>query len=154
MDLGAAPGSWSQYAVTQVSGKKRIIACDILPIEPIIGVDFLQGDFCDPLVFQALIELIGEQKVQVVLSDMAPNMSGNSAIDAPKSLYLAELALEMCRHTLVPGGSFLVKTFQGEGFNEYFREVCSLFTKVKIRKPDASRARSREVYIVAMGYKP
>lgn len=153
VDLGAAPGGWSQYVATQIGGKGRIIACDILPMDPMVGVDFLQGDFRDPLVLQALLERVGEQKVQVVLSDMAPNMSGTPAVDIPKSMYLVELALDMCRDVLTPGGSFLVKVFQGEGFDEYLREIRSLFTKVKIRKPDASRARSREVYIVATGRK-
>lgn len=153
VDLGAAPGCWSQYVSTQIGGKGRIIACDILPMDPMVGVDFLQGDFRDPLVLQALLERVGEQKVQVVLSDMAPNMSGTPAVDIPKSMYLVELALDMCRDVLAPGGSFLVKVFQGEGFDEYLREIRSLFTKVKIRKPDASRARSREVYIVATGRK-
>ncbi|CAK8743870.1 Ribosomal RNA large subunit methyltransferase E [Sodalis praecaptivus] len=153
VDLGAAPGGWSQYVATQIGGKGRIIACDILPMDPMVGVDFLQGDFRDPLVLQALLERLGEQKVQVVLSDMAPNMSGTPAVDIPKSMYLVELALDMCRDVLAPGGSFLVKVFQGEGFDEYLREIRSLFTKVKIRKPDASRARSREVYIVATGCK-
>ncbi|WP_413735403.1 23S rRNA (uridine(2552)-2'-O)-methyltransferase RlmE [Sodalis sp. RH21] len=153
VDLGAAPGGWSQYVATQIGKKGRIIACDILPMDPIVGVDFLQGDFRDPLVLQALLERVGEAKVQVVMSDMAPNMSGTPAVDIPKAMYLVELALEMCRDVLAPGGSFLVKVFQGEGFDEYLREIRSLFTKVKIRKPDASRARSREVYIVATGRK-
>ncbi|BAE73645.1 Ribosomal RNA large subunit methyltransferase E [Sodalis glossinidius str. 'morsitans'] len=153
VDLGAAPGGWSQYVATQIGGKGRIIACDILPMDPMVGVDFLQGDFREPLVLQALLERVGEQKVQVVVSDMAPNMSGTPAVDIPKSMYLVELALDMCRDVLAPGGNFLVKVFQGEGFDEYLREIRSLFTKVKIRKPDASRARSREVYIVATGRK-
>ncbi|RLR17601.1 23S rRNA (uridine(2552)-2'-O)-methyltransferase, partial [Sodalis-like symbiont of Bactericera trigonica] len=124
-----------------------------LPMDPMVGVDFLQGDFREPLVLQALLERVGEQKVQVVSSDMAPNMSGTPAVDIPKSMYLVELVLDMCRDVLAPGGSFLVKVFQGEGFDEYLREIRALFTKVKIRKPDASRARSREVYIVATGRK-
>jgi 23S rRNA (uridine2552-2'-O)-methyltransferase len=153
VDLGAAPGGWSQYVAGQIGRKGRIIACDILPMDPIVGVDFLQGDFRDPLVLKALLERVGEGKVQVVMCDMAPNMSGTPAVDIPKAMYLAQLALEMCRDVLAPGGSFLVKVFQGEGFDEYLREIRSLFTKVKIRKPDASRARSREVYIVATGRK-
>lgn len=153
LDLGAAPGGWSQYVATQIGGRGRIIACDILPMDPMVGVDFLQGDFRDSLVLQALLERVGEQKVQVVLSDMAPNMSGTPAVDIPKSMYLVERALDMCRDVLAPGGSFLAKVFQGEGFDEYLREIRSLFTKVKIRKPDASRARSCEVYIVATGRK-
>ncbi|WP_339036563.1 23S rRNA (uridine(2552)-2'-O)-methyltransferase RlmE [Serratia symbiotica] len=153
VDLGAAPGGWSQYVATQIGGAGRIFACDILPMDPIVGVDFLQGDFRDEWVLKALLERVGESKVQVVMSDMAPNMSGTPAVDISRSMYLVELALEMCRDVLAPGGSFLVKVFQGDGFDEYLREIRSLFTKVKIRKPDASRARSREVYIVATGRK-
>ncbi|MDU0893294.1 MAG: 23S rRNA (uridine(2552)-2'-O)-methyltransferase RlmE [Escherichia coli] len=148
------PGGWSQYVVTQIGGKGRIIACDLLPMDPIVGVDFLQGDFRDELVMKALLERVGDSKVQVVMSDMAPNMSGTPAVDIPRAMYLVELALEMCRDVLAPGGSFVVKVFQGEGFDEYLREIRSLFTKVKVRKPDSSRARSREVYIVATGRKP
>jgi len=153
VDLGAAPGGWSQYVVQQIGNKGRVIACDILPMDPIVGVDFLQGDFREELVVNALLERVGDQKVQVVMSDMAPNMSGTPAVDIPRSMYLVELALEMCRDILAPGGSFVVKVFQGDGFDEYLREIRSLFTKVKIRKPDASRSRSREVYIVATGRK-
>lgn len=151
VDLGAAPGGWSQYVVTQIGNAGRIIACDILPMDPIVGVDFLQGDFRDELVLSALMERVGDNKVQVVMSDMAPNMSGTPAVDIPRAMYLVELALEMLRDVLEPGGSFLVKVFQGDGFDEYLRQIRSLFTTVKIRKPDASRARSREVYIVATG---
>ncbi|NJD00007.1 23S rRNA (uridine(2552)-2'-O)-methyltransferase RlmE [Candidatus Erwinia dacicola] len=153
VDLGAAPGGWSQYVVTQIGLKGRVIACDILPMDPIVGVDFLQGDFRDELVLKALLDRVGDTKVQVVMSDMAPNMTGTPAVDIPRSMYLCELALEMCRDVLAPSGSFLVKVFQGDGFEEYLREIRSLFTKVKIRKPDASRSRSREVYIVATGRK-
>lgn len=153
VDLGAAPGGWSQYAVTQIGRKGRIIACDILRMDPIEGVEFLQGDFCDSLVLKALFERLGEQKVQVVLSDMAPNMSGTPAVDIPKSMYLVGLALDMCRDVLARNGSFLVKVFQGEGVEEYLREIRSLFTKVRIRKPEASRTHSREMYIVATGCK-
>lgn len=154
VDLGAAPGGWSQYVVTQIGVAGRIVACDILPMDPIVGVNFLQGDFRDELVLKALLERVGNKsKVQVVMSDMAPNMSGTPAVDIPRSMNLVELALEMCRDVLAPGGSFLVKVFQGDGFDEYLREIRFLFAKVKIRKPDASRARSREVYIVATGRK-
>ena len=151
VDLGAAPGGWSQYVVTHIGNSGRVIACDILPMDPIVGVDFLQGDFRDELVLKALTDRVGEDKVQVVMSDMAPNMSGAPSVDIPRSMYLVELALEMAKDVLAPGGSFLVKVFQGEGFDEYLTQIRSLFTKVKIRKPDASRARSREVYIVATG---
>lgn len=153
VDLGAEPGGWSQYVVTQIGNSGRVIACDILPMDPIVGVDFLQGDFRDELVLKALTDRVGEDKVQVVMSDMAPNMSGTPSVDIPRSMYLVELALEMAKDVLAPGGSFLVKVFQGEGFDEYLTQIRSLFTKVKIRKPDASRARSREVYIVATGRK-
>ncbi|MGZ8106861.1 23S rRNA (uridine(2552)-2'-O)-methyltransferase RlmE [Proteus mirabilis] len=153
VDLGAAPGGWSQYVVQQLGNKGRIIACDLLPMDPIVGVDFLQGDFRDELVLKALLDRVGDNKVQVVMSDMAPNMSGIPAVDIPRSMYLVELALDMCRDVLAPGGSFIVKVFQGEGFDEYLGQIRSLFTKVKVRKPDASRSRSREVYIVATGRK-
>ncbi|MGK2959798.1 MAG: 23S rRNA (uridine(2552)-2'-O)-methyltransferase RlmE [Candidatus Malihini olakiniferum] len=153
VDLGAAPGGWSQYVATQIGNVGRIIACDILPIDPIVGVDFLQGDFRDELVLNALIALVGDNKVQVVMSDMAPNMSGTPAVDISRAMYLVDLALEMCLDVLTPHGSFLVKVFQGDGFDKYLRQIRSLFTAVKIRKPDASRTRSREVYIVATGRK-
>lgn len=153
VDLGAAPGGWSQYSVEQVGDKGRVIACDILPMDPIAGVDFLQGDFREEAVLAALLERVGDSKVDVVMSDMAPNMSGTPAVDQPRSMYLVELALDMCRQVLAPNGAFVVKVFQGAGFEEYLKEVRSLFTVVKSRKPDSSRARSREVYIVATGFK-
>ncbi|MDP8051075.1 23S rRNA (uridine(2552)-2'-O)-methyltransferase RlmE [Pasteurella atlantica] len=153
VDLGAAPGGWSQYAVSQIGGKGRVIACDILDMNPIAGVDFLQGDFREETVLHALLERVGEKKVDVVMSDMAPNFSGLPSVDIPRSMYLVELALDMCRQVLTKNGSFVVKVFQGEGFDEYLKEIRSMFTKVKVRKPEASRGRSREVYIVAMGYK-
>ncbi|MGL4860789.1 MAG: 23S rRNA (uridine(2552)-2'-O)-methyltransferase RlmE [Enterobacteriaceae bacterium] len=153
VDLGAAPGGWSQYAVTQIGEQGRVIACDILPMDPIVGVDFLQGDFRDKEVLDALLARVGDAKVQVVMSDMAPNMSGMPAVDIPRAMYLVELALDMCRDVLAPGGSFIVKVFQGEGFDDYLRQIRALFTRVKVRKPEASRARSREVYIVATGRK-
>ena len=153
VDLGAAPGGWSQYVASLIGNKGRIIACDLLPMDPIVGVDFLQGDFRDEAVLNALLERVGEEKVQVVMSDMAPNMSGQPAVDIPRAMYLVELALDMSKDVLAPNGSFIVKVFQGEGFEEYLKTVRSLFKTVKIRKPEASRARSREVYIVAMGMK-
>lgn len=153
VDLGAAPGGWSQYVASLIGSKGRIIACDLLPMDPIVGVDFLQGDFRDEAVLNTLLERVGEEKVQVVMSDMAPNMSGQPAVDIPRAMYLVELALDMCKDVLAPNGSFIVKVFQGEGFEEYLKTVRSLFKTVKIRKPEASRARSREVYIVAMGMK-
>jgi 23S rRNA (uridine2552-2'-O)-methyltransferase len=153
VDLGAAPGGWSQFAVEQVGAAGRVIACDLLQMDPIAGVDFLQGDFRDEGVLHAILERVGSEKIGLVMSDMAPNMSGNLGADQPRAMYLVELALEMCRDVLAKNGSFVVKVFQGEGFDQYVRDVRELFTSVKIRKPDSSRARSREVYIVASGFK-
>ncbi|WP_432463650.1 23S rRNA (uridine(2552)-2'-O)-methyltransferase RlmE [Agarivorans sp. QJM3NY_33] len=153
VDLGAAPGGWSQYCVEQLGLNGHVIACDILPMDPIAGVDFLCGDFREEDVLNALLERVGEKKVDVVLSDMAPNMSGNSNVDQSRAMYLVELALEMCREVLAPKGCFVVKVFQGEGFDRYLQNVRSMFSSVKTRKPDSSRARSREVYIVASGFK-
>ena len=153
VDLGAAPGGWSQYAVEQVGDKGRVIACDLLPMDPIAGVDFLQGDFRDEAVLAALLERVGDGKVDVVMSDMAPNMSGTLAVDQPRSMYLVELALDMCRQVLAADGSFVVKVFQGVGSEEYLKAVRGMFKTVRVRKPDSSRARSREVYIVATGFK-
>ncbi|KKD01657.1 23S rRNA (uridine(2552)-2'-O)-methyltransferase RlmE [Photobacterium halotolerans] len=153
VDLGAAPGGWSQYAASVVGDSGQVIACDILPMDSLPGVSFLQGDFREEAVLDALLERIQPAMVDVVLSDMAPNMSGNLASDQPRAMYLVELALDMCRQVLAPNGSFAVKVFQGEGFDQYLAEVRSMFKAVKIRKPDSSRDRSREVYIVATGYK-
>ncbi|MBR9856863.1 MAG: 23S rRNA (uridine(2552)-2'-O)-methyltransferase RlmE [Gammaproteobacteria bacterium] len=153
VDLGAAPGGWSQYSVEQVGLKGKVIACDLLAMDPIAGVDFLQGDFRDEAVLNALLERVGEDKVDVLLSDMAPNMSGTPEVDQPRSMYLVELALDMCRQVLAPKGSFVVKVFQGTGFDEFLLEVRRSFSSVRVRKPDSSRPRSREVYIVATGFK-
>ncbi|ADN77083.1 23S rRNA Um-2552 2'-O-methyltransferase [Ferrimonas balearica DSM 9799] len=153
VDLGAAPGGWSQYATEQVGQDGMVIACDILPMDPIAGVDFLQGDFREEAVLNALLTHIGDEKVDVVMSDMAPNFSGAGAVDQPRAMYLVELAFDMCHQVLKKNGAFVVKVFQGEGFDQYLQEVRSVFGNVKIRKPDSSRARSREVYIVASGYK-
>ncbi|MBE1277531.1 MULTISPECIES: 23S rRNA (uridine(2552)-2'-O)-methyltransferase RlmE [Enterovibrio] len=153
VDLGAAPGGWSQYAAEQVGDNGQVIACDILPMDSLPGVSFLQGDFREEAVLNALLDRIQPDMVDVVMSDMAPNMSGNLASDQPKAMYLVELAMEMCREVLAPNGAFIVKVFQGEGFDQYLAEVRKMFKAVKIRKPDSSRARSREVYIVATGYK-
>ncbi|MBO1271538.1 MULTISPECIES: 23S rRNA (uridine(2552)-2'-O)-methyltransferase RlmE [Shewanella] len=153
VDLGAAPGGWSQVAVKLVGEQGKLVACDILPMDPIVGVDFLQGDFREESVLETLLQMVGDDKVDVVLSDMAPNMSGSDATDQPRAMYLVELALDMCHQVLAPGGSFAVKVFQGEGFDEYMKAVKQAFTTVKTRKPESSRARSREVYLVATGYK-
>lgn len=153
VDLGAAPGGWSQVAVKHIGDQGKVIACDILPMDPIVGVDFLQGDFREDNVLEALLEQVGDTKVDIVLSDMAPNMSGAGVVDQPRAMYLVELALDMCHQVLAPNGSFAVKVFQGEGFEQYMKDVKSAFKVVKTRKPESSRARSREVYLVATGYK-
>lgn len=153
VDLGAAPGGWSQYASQIVGDNGKLIACDILPMDPIVGVDFLQGDFREEAVLDALLDRIDGKNVDVVLSDMAPNLSGNNAADQARSVYLCELALDMCHQVLKPGGSIAIKVFQGEGFDEFMRDVRQSFTSIKTRKPDSSRSRSREVYLVACGYK-
>ena len=153
VDLGAAPGGWSQYVTKVVGEDGLVIACDILPMDPLAGVSFLQGDFCEENVLNELLNKIGGKNVDVVMSDMAPNMSGNDAIDQAKSMYLVELALDMCHQVLKINGSFVVKVFMGEGFEPFMKELYKAFKIVKTRKPESSRARSREVYLVATGYK-
>ena len=149
LDLGAAPGGWSQVAAKIVGKTGQVIASDILPIEEIPGVDFLQGDFTEMSIYDALLNLTKGQKMNTVLSDMAPNMSGQLSVDQPKSMYLAELALDMAVKTLTPNGHFLVKVFQGDGFDAYVQIARQTFKKVVIKKPRASRARSKEVYLLA-----
>ncbi len=153
VDLGAAPGGWSQIAARKVGTQGRVIASDILPMDSLAGVDFIQGDFTEDEVFEALMALLGPGKADLVISDMAPNMSGVADVDQPKAMYLVELALDMARSTLKQGGCFVAKVFQGEGFDEYLRQAKELFKTVVIRKPDASRSRSREVYLVGKGFK-
>ncbi len=152
VDLGAAPGSWSQVAADIVGSKGRVVALDILPMDPLPGVEIIEGDFREQEVFDQLLALLGERPVDLVLSDMAPNISGMTSVDLPRAMYLVELALDLCRRVLKPGGTFVVKVFQGPGFDEYVKEVRRSFGKVVIRKPDASRPRSREVYLVARNY--
>ena len=149
LDLGAAPGGWSQVAAKIVGHTGQVIASDILPIEEISGVDFLQGDFTESSVYEKLLSMTKGQKMNTVLSDMAPNMSGQLSVDQPKSMYLAELALDMTIKTLTPNGHFLVKVFQGDGFDTYVQIARQTFKKVAIKKPKASRARSKEVYLLA-----
>lgn len=153
MDLGSAPGGWSQVISRKLGNKCRIIATDILPMDPIEHVDFIQGDFTDEEVFQRILTAMEGAQADLVLSDMAPNISGVAAADQASSIYLVELALDMARRVLKPGGSFAVKLFQGEGSDDYIKDVRTSFDKVFIRKPDASRARSREVYVVGKGFK-
>ena len=153
MDLGAAPGSWTQYVARRIKGRGRIIAMDILDMEPMDGVEFIQGDFLDDAVFQQLLDILGDDRPDLVISDMAPNMSGQQAVDIPRAMYMAELALDMAQSVLQPGGSFLVKLFQGEGFAEYQKQLRTQFTRLVMRKPKASRARSREIYALATGFR-
>lgn len=153
VDLGAAPGGWSQYATRLLDGRGRIIATDILPMDSLPDVEFIQGDFREESVFAALLEAIGEKPVDLVMSDIAPNISGVEAVDQPSSMYLAELAVDLAGRVLTPGGDLLFKAFQGEGFDALVKDLRSRFTKLVIRKPKASRPRSREVYVLARGYK-
>ena len=157
IDLGAAPGGWSQYAVKLVGKKGRVIASDILDIDPLPFVEFIQGDFTEQSVLDQILEVLAQSnsnshKLDVVISDMAPNISGVESIDLPRSLYLCELALDMAKEVLKPGGSLVVKLFQGQGSDQYLRDVRSSFRQVKIRKPRASRPRSKEVYVVARNF--
>ncbi|MCG7198441.1 23S rRNA (uridine(2552)-2'-O)-methyltransferase RlmE [Marinobacter pelagius] len=153
VDLGAAPGGWSQVAVERVGDKGAVIASDILPMDPIAGVDFVQGDFTEDEVFERLLGLLGDRKADVVISDMAPNMSGMAAVDIPRAMGLVELALDMARQVLRPGGVFVAKVFQGEGFDALLADMRDSFKTVVSRKPDSSRARSREIYLVGKGFK-
>lgn len=153
VDLGAAPGGWSQLAGDIVGDRGRVIASDILAMDSLAGVEFIQGDFTEEAVFNQLMDVVGEAGADLVISDMAPNMSGMTAVDQPRAMYLAELALDMARAALKPGGAVIFKVFQGEGFDQLLREMRADFGKVVTRKPAASRARSREVYLVAKAYK-
>lgn len=154
IDLGSAPGGWTQVAVERVGHKGRVIASDILPMDGMAGVDFIEGDFTDEAVLGKILNVVDNKPVDLVISDMAPNMSGIKAVDQPASMYLAELAYEMATMVLSPGGAFVTKIFMGEGFEQYMRDARTKFTKVLTRKPDASRARSPEVYMIAKGFKP
>ena len=149
LDLGAAPGGWSQVTSRIVGQTGQVIASDILPIEEIPGVDFLQGDFTESSVYEKLLSMTKGQKMNTVLSDMAPNMSGQLSVDQPKSMYLAELALEIAIKILMSNGHFVVKVFQGDGFDAYVQIARQTFKKVAIKKPKASRPRSKEVYLLA-----
>lgn len=153
VDLGAAPGGWSQVALKTIGKKGRVFALDILPMTPMTGVEFIQGDFTEQTVLDALLERISGDKVDAVISDIAPNMSGKRTIDQPRAIYLVELALECTLQILKKDGIFLVKVFQGEGSEAFLKSLRTYFTKVRVLKPDASRARSREVYMLAKGLK-
>lgn len=163
VDLGSTPGSWSQVVREILSVKRagesskrvhgRILALDILPMEPIADVDFIEGDFREDSVAKILSDRLGGEKVDLVLSDMAPNLSGVPAIDQPSSLYLCELALDLANRALKPGGDVLIKTFQGSGFDVFVAEARKHYTRVKFAKPAASRSRSPELYLLARGRK-
>lgn len=152
LDLGSAPGGWSQVAAELVGSRGRVIASDILPMDTLADVEFIQGDFTEESVFNSLRTAIGADPVDVVLSDMAPNMSGLTAVDQPRSMYLVELALDLAIQTLGQGGSLVSKVFQGEGFETLMDLARERFSRVLTRKPQASRPRSREVYLVASGF--
>jgi len=153
IDLGAAPGGWSEYAVKILGKKGRMIALDILPMEPIADVQIIQGDFREAEVLDELLAAIGKDKADLVFSDMAPNISGMDVVDIPRAYYLAELTLDLAQRVLKPGGGMLVKLFQGEGFDQYHKALKENFSRVVMRKPKASRARSREVYALATGFR-
>jgi 23S rRNA (uridine2552-2'-O)-methyltransferase len=152
VDLGAAPGGWSQVAADLVGPKGEVIAFDILEMDPLPGVTFIQGDFREDAALQLLEGVLDGRQLDLVISDMAPNVSGVTAVDQPRAMFLCELALDFCVQHLRPGGGFVCKVFHGEGFDQWMREVKSRFGRAVTRKPKASRANSREVYLVAGNY--
>ncbi|MDF1678365.1 MAG: 23S rRNA (uridine(2552)-2'-O)-methyltransferase RlmE [Legionellaceae bacterium] len=152
LDLGAAPGGWTQYVAEKIGGSGQIIALDILPMDPLPDVVVVQGDFHEEVVLKELLALVPPEGVDVILSDMAPNMSGNIAIDIPRAMALAELAFELVDSILKPGGSLLIKVFHGVGFDALLKKSRTLFKEVVVKKPSASRPRSRETYLLAKGY--
>ncbi len=153
VDLGAAPGSWSEYVARALDGRGTVLATDILPMDAIAGVRFIQGDFREQAVLDRLLDALGGADADLVISDMAPNMSGMSSVDIPAAMYLAELAADLALRTLKPGGAFVVKLFQGEGFDALVDGLRRDYQTVMVRKPRASRPRSREVYALARGRK-
>jgi len=153
VDLGAAPGGWSQYLAKLVGERGRVIALDILPMDPLPGVEFIQGDFMAEESYHALMAAVSGANIDLVTSDISPNLSGMKAVDIPRALYLAELALDFAKQVLAPKGSLLLKVFQGEGFDALMKALRADFQIVKTRKPQASRARSKEVYVLATGFK-
>ena len=153
MDLGSAPGGWSQVAGRLVGEKGRVLATDILPMDPVRNVEFIQGDFTEESVFNQILAALQGEKPDLIISDISPNLSGIDSADQASSMYLVELALDMARKVLKPRGSFVAKVFQGSGSDAYLKELRSSCEKVSIRKPEASRSRSREIYVVAKGFK-
>lgn len=154
VDLGSAPGGWCQVAGRLIGRRGRVVATDILPMDALPNVDFIQGDFTEEAVLDQVIAALGDKKPDVIICDIAPNISGIDSSDQAKSMYLVELALDMVRKTLKSGGTFVVKVFQGVGSEQFLKDVRKSFGKVSIRKPDASRSESREVYFVAKEFKP
>ena len=152
VDLGAAPGGWSQVATRLIGSSGQVIALDLLPVDPMAHMEFIQGDFTEQSVLDKLLQVLENKEVDLVMSDMAPNISGIKAVDQPRSMYLAELALDLAQNVLCKNGSFLIKVFQGAEFDNYIRLLRSRFDKVVTRKPKASRSNSREVYLLARGY--
>ena len=152
LDLGAAPGGWTQYVAEKLGHEGKIIALDILPMDPLPDVTVIEGDFHDEAVFQHLLDVVPKTGVDIILSDMAPNMSGNMAIDIPRAMALAELAFDLTDRILKPGGTLLMKVFHGEGFDDLLKMARMQFKKVMVKKPSASRPRSRETYLLAKGY--
>lgn len=153
MDLGSAPGGWSQVAARSVGSKGRVLATDILPMDPISNVDFIQGDFTEDVVVEQIFEWLDGAKFDLIISDIAPNISGIDSADQAACMYFLELALDTVRKALKPGANFVAKMFQGEGSDAFLKELRKSFVKVSIRKPAASRPKSREVYIVARGFR-
>jgi 23S rRNA (uridine2552-2'-O)-methyltransferase len=152
VDLGAAPGGWSQFVTERLGGRASVVAVDLLPMDSLPGVEFIQGDFTEDAVLAQVIQRLPDGKADLVMSDMAPNLSGNKVIDQPKSMYLAELALDLARAVLKPGGDFLCKVFQGEGTDAIIADARTSFARVKAMKPKASRPGSSEIYLVARNY--
>ncbi|MDR9499443.1 MAG: 23S rRNA (uridine(2552)-2'-O)-methyltransferase RlmE [Hydrogenovibrio sp.] len=149
VDLGAAPGGWSQWATHQIGERGEVFALDLLPVEPFAGVTFIQGDFQDEAVYDALMTALDGREVDLVMSDMAPNMSGNKQVDIPKAMYLVELSVDLADQVLKPGGNLLMKVFQGEGYEALLAQLRQKYQKVMTRKPKASRPRSKEMYLLA-----
>ena len=153
VDLGAAPGGWTELVAKWTGPSGRVFALDILTMDSVADVEIILGDFTEEAALDRLMQSLNGVRVDVVLSDMAPNLSGNKSVDQPRAMYLCELALDFARQTLNPGGAFFVKVFQGEGFDEFFQALRADFSVLKTRKPDASRSRSREAYLLAMGFR-
>lgn len=153
VDLGAAPGGWSQWTTHKVGESGRVFALDILPVEPFAGVTFIQGDFREEEVYNELLDALEGREVDIVMSDMAPNMSGNKGVDAPRAMYLVELCVDLADQVLKKNGDLLMKVFQGEGYDALLKDLRVKYAKVITRKPKASRARSKEIYLLARGKK-